>query len=133
MIAMPLTDPFIRELERNWFPGTTDAALNHLLKLLESASPLLVHGCFTQFPPQGCIATQIAWHHERTTHLSHDAGIVWLDQIAKLSPISSIVLSTWDILGSRDIGLRHALIEQVRSERRRRLRSTRLRRAIPAT
>ena len=131
MLATPLTDSFTSELRENWFPGTPNSALDHLLRLLETASPLLVHGCFTQIPPQGCLATQIAWHHEKTSHLGQDAGIIWLDQIAKLNPISSIVLSTWDMLGSRDVGLRHALIEQFRSEKRRRLRPHRFRKAVP--
>jgi hypothetical protein len=132
MLNTPLTDSFTRELQQNWFPGTSNPALDHLLKLLETASPLLVHGCFTKFPPQGCLATQIAWHHDKTSHLGQDAGIIWLDQVAKLNPISSIVLSTWDMLGSRDVGLRHALIDQFRSERRRRIRHQRLRRPLPA-
>lgn len=132
MIATPLTDAFLRELDQNWFPGTSQSALDHLIHLLETASPLLVHGCFTRVPPQGCLATQIAWHHEKTSHLGQDSGIIWLDQIAKLNPISSVVLSTWDMLGSRDVALRHALLEQFRLERRRRTRQLRFRKAMPA-
>lgn len=132
MLATPLTESFTRELEHHWFPGTPNSALDHLLRLLETASPLLVHGCFTRVPPQGCIATQIAWHHEKTARLGQDAGIIWLDQIAKLNPISSVVLSTWDMLGSQDVGLRHALMEQFRTERRRRSRQLRFRKVMPA-
>src|SRR5262245_41438251 len=66
--------PCLKELREGWFPHTTTAGLNRLIQLLESGSPLLIHGAFTRALPMGCLATQIAWHHPDTAELTTDAG-----------------------------------------------------------
>ena len=63
-----------KELQSAWLPNITDAGLNRLIDLLEKASPLLIHGCFTKSVPMGCLATHAAWHHPRTAHLTSDAS-----------------------------------------------------------
>lgn len=120
MLVLTPPETVIDELNHRWFPGVTDTALDQVIRLLESASPLLVSGCFCKVPPQGCLATQIAWHHPRTRHLMHDAGIVWLDRIANLSPVTSSVLTYWDARGSEDVGYRHFLLDMFRGEKERR-------------
>ena len=56
----------VRELQSRWFPNLTDAGLDRLIRLLDTDSPLLIHGCFTRATPMGCLATHAAWHHPRT-------------------------------------------------------------------
>ena len=63
------------ELRSSWLPNITDAGLDRLIDLLEKASPLLIHGCFTRSVPMGCLATHAAWNHPRTAHLNQEAGI----------------------------------------------------------
>ena len=91
----------IHELHSMWLPNITDAGLDRLIELLETASPLLIHGCFTRSLPMGCLATHAAWHHPRTTHLNHDAGIRWLHTIAGLNPATSRVIHDWDRCGAQ--------------------------------
>ena len=76
--------PCLKELRDGWFPHTTDAGLDRLINLLESGSPLLIHGAFTRAMPMGCLATHIAWHHPETAEYSLDAGIAWLTRVAGL-------------------------------------------------
>jgi hypothetical protein len=109
------------ELRAAWFPNLTDSALSRLIELLEEASPYLVHGCFTRVAPMGCLATQAAWHHPRTCHLTVDAGITWLHHIAGLNPATSVVLQEWDRCGVHDLELREFLLHAFRQESARRL------------
>lgn len=89
----------LRELHQSWLPNITDAGLDRLIDLLEQGSPLLIHGSFTRVIPQGCLATHIAWSHPRTAHLTHDAGISWLNHVAGLNPATSLVIREWDRAG----------------------------------
>lgn len=107
----------VRELETSWFPNLTDSGLDRLIELLETGSPLLVHGCFTKAMPMGCLATHAAWHHPQTCHLTHDAGIMWLTRIAGLNPATSLVVLEWDTRGSTDLAFRDDLLAAFRAER----------------
>ena len=120
MLILDPPQSVLDELHQRWFPGSTDGAVAHLVHLLESASPLLVSGYFSKMPPQGCLATQIAWHHPNTAHLAQDSGIVWLDRVANLSPVTSTVLTFWDARGANDLAYRHFLLDEFRAERHRR-------------
>ena len=81
--------PCLKELRDGWFPHTTDAGLDRLITLLESGSPLLIHGAFTRAMPMGCLATHIAWNHPETAEFSLDAGVAWLTRVAGLNPATS--------------------------------------------
>ncbi|HKB06244.1 MAG TPA: hypothetical protein VKD90_28880, partial [Gemmataceae bacterium] len=98
--------PCLKELRDGWFPHTTNAGLDRLIQLLESGSPLLIHGAFTRALPMGCLATHIAWHHPATAELSVDAGIAWLSRVAGLNPATSHVIRAWDCAGRYDWELR---------------------------
>jgi hypothetical protein len=110
-----------QEWREAWVPHFTDAGLHRLIDLLESGSPLLIAGCFTRALPMGCLATHAAWHHPRTAHLCVDAGITWLHQVARLNPAVSLVLREWDLHGPANWSLRQALLEELYTERDRRL------------
>jgi len=105
------------ELRSAWLPNMTDAGLERLIDLLEKGSPLLIHGCFTRAVPMGCLATQIAWNHPGTAHLTLDAGITWLHRVAGLNPATSQVLREWDRRGVQDLELRADLLRELRAER----------------
>src|SRR5262245_40667247 len=77
------------ELRSAWLPQVTDAGLDRVIELLESNSPLLIHGAFTRAVPMGCLATQFAWHHPRTTGYNQEAGVMWLSRVAGLNPATS--------------------------------------------
>jgi hypothetical protein len=109
-----------KELQSAWLPNFTDAGLNRLIDLLEKASPLLIHGCFTKSVPMGCLATHAAWHHPRTAHLTSDAGISWLHHVAGLNPATSHVLRDWDRRGINDWSVRSELLGELKDERRKR-------------
>jgi hypothetical protein len=113
-------EPCLNELRESWFPYTTDAGLARLLQLLESGSPLLIHGAFTRALPMGCLATHIAWHHPDTADLSVDAGICWLSHVAGLNPATSHVIRAWDCGGLHDWELRSVLLAACRQELARR-------------
>jgi len=115
-----LLAPCLKELREGWFPHTTTAGLVRLIQLLESGSPLLIHGAFTRALPMGCIATQIAWHHPETADLTIDAGIAWLSRVAGLNPATSQVIRAWDCGGQYDWELRSALLAACKEERSRR-------------
>jgi hypothetical protein len=66
----------------------------------------------------GCLASHLAWHHPRTAHLTLDAGITWLHQVAHLNPATSQVLREWDRRGVRDLELRADLLAVLREEQR---------------
>jgi hypothetical protein len=112
--------PCLKELRDGWFPHTTDAGLDRLIDLLESGSPLLIHGAFTRALPMGCLATHVAWHHPMTAELSGDAGIAWLSRVAGLNPATSHVIRAWDCGGQYDWELRSALLAACKEERDRR-------------
>src|SRR3954470_4864790 len=110
--------PCLNELRDGWFPHTTDAGLDRLIGLLESGSPLLIHGSFTRAMPMGCLATHIAWNHPRTTHMNLDAGIVWLNRVAGLNPATSHVIREWDRCGEFNFEARADLLAELRDWRR---------------
>jgi hypothetical protein len=111
-----LTAQCLGELRSAWLPNMTDAGLARLIELLEQASPLLVHGCFTRAVPMGCLATHVAWNHPRTSHLTVDAGINWLHRVAGLNPATSLVIREWDRRGVNDLQLRADLLAELRRE-----------------
>lgn len=112
-----LSDDTVRELRANWLPHLTDAGLDRLITLLESASPLLIHGRFTAALPQGCLATHAGWHHPRVCHRTLDAGVMWLSRVAGLNPATSHVIRAWDRLGPHDLELRGDLLAELTAER----------------
>src|SRR5262249_21207500 len=107
----------LEELRAAWLPNVTDAGLGRLLDLLEKASPLLVHGCFTRAIPMGCLATHAAWNHPRTAHLTLDAGITWLHRVAGLNPATSHVIREWDCSSAQNWEVRSALLTHLKEER----------------
>jgi hypothetical protein len=115
-----LTAECLGELRNAWLPNMTDAGLERLVSLLESGSPFLIHGCFTKAVPMGCLASHLAWHHPRTSHLTQDAGITWLHHIAHLNPATSLVLREWDSRGANDYALRMDLVAELRQEQKQR-------------
>jgi hypothetical protein len=115
-----LSQESIRELQSAWLPNITDAGLNRLIDLLEKGSPLLIHGCFTRSVPMGCLATQVAWHHPTTAHMTVDAGINWLHRVAGLNPATSHVLRDWDHRGIHDWEVRAELLDYLKQDRAKR-------------
>lgn len=116
----------VQELRQSWLPNITDSGLDRLIELLEKGSPLLLHGCFSRAIPMGCLATHIAWHHPRTSHLMTDAGVNWLHFVAHLNPATSSVIAEWDRAGPFDFDLRMDLLGffvQERQTRRARVTS----------
>jgi hypothetical protein len=111
-----LSPESLKELQSAWLPNITDAGLHRLIDLLEKGSPLLIHGCFTRAVPMGCLATQAAWHHPRTAHLTLDAGITWLHRVASLNPATSHVLRDWDRRGRHDWEVRSDLLQVFKEE-----------------
>ena len=81
---MSPADP-LTEFRASWLPHVSDDGLNRLIELLDKASPMLIHGAFTRAVPQGCLATHIAWNHPQTCRHQHEAGVMWLSRVAKLS------------------------------------------------
>jgi hypothetical protein len=112
-----LSQESIRELHSAWLPNMTDAGLDRLIDLLEKGSPLLIHGCFTRSVPMGCLATQVAWHHPATAHMTMDAGINWLHRVAGLNPATSHILRDWDRRGIHDWEVRSDLLDHLKRER----------------
>ncbi|MCI0705609.1 MAG: hypothetical protein L0241_31500 [Planctomycetia bacterium] len=112
---MPMHDP-VAEFRAVWLPHVTDSGLARLIELLEKASPLLIHGAFTRALPMGCLASHIAWNHPRTCRLQHEAGVMWLSNVAGLNPATSSVILAWDRHGAGDFTLRSDLLEACRDE-----------------
>lgn len=106
-----------QELKTSWLPNATSEGLDHLIDLLEKDSPLLIHGSFTRAIPMGCLATQIAWNHPETCHLTLDAGICWLNQVARLNPATSQVIREWDRSSSFNWEIRADLLEVLKEYR----------------
>lgn len=113
-----LSPECLQELRSVWLVHLTDAALDRLVELLEKDSPLLIHGSFSRAVPMGCLATHAAWHHPRTAHLTVDAGITWLHQVAGLNPATSHVIREWDQHGSRNWEVRAELLTVFREEQK---------------
>ena len=111
-----LSTQTLREFETQWLPHVTEPGLNRLIDLLESGSPLLIHGAFTKACAMGCLATHIAWHHPATRNTHDDAGVLWLTRVARLNPATSLVILDWDRLGAGDWHLRSRLLEACREE-----------------
>jgi hypothetical protein len=105
-----LSKECVHELHSSWLPNMTEDALNHLIDLLEKGSPLLIHGSFTRAVPMGCLATHIAWNHPRTCHMTMDAGINWLHNVAGLNPATSHVIREWDRCGAANWEMRADLL-----------------------
>jgi hypothetical protein len=116
-----LSQECLYELKTAWLPNITDSGLSRVIELLEKGSPLLIHGCFTKSVPMGCLATQVAWHHPRTSHLTIDAGITWLYRVAELNPATSLVVREWDRQGAHNFEIRQDLLAEFAAERQRRL------------
>ena len=112
-----LSSELLQELHTTWLPNITDAGLARLIDLLEKDSPLLIHGSFTRAVPMGCLATHVAWNHPRTAHLTMEAGISWLHQVAGLNPATSLVIREWDRCGSCSVELRRALLVELKEHR----------------
>jgi hypothetical protein len=112
-----LSEECVRELHRSWLPNITDEGLNRIIDLLEKGSPMLIHGSFTRAVPMGCLATQIAWNHPRTCHLTLDAGVSWLNLVAGLNPATSLVIREWDRAGAANYEIRAALLTVFKDER----------------
>jgi hypothetical protein len=115
-----LSHECVRELRSSWLPHITDGGLARLIELLETNSPLLVHGCFTRAVPMGCLATHAAWHHPRTEHLTQEAGINWLHQVAGLNPATSHVIREWDSRDPHDWTIRAELLGYFKEEQAKR-------------
>lgn len=112
-----LSQGCLDELQTRWFPHLTDSALDRLIELLETDSPLLIRGSFTGVVPMGCLASHAGWHHPKTEHLHEEAGICWLTRVAGLNPATSKVVREWDSLTPADWEARLELIERLRAER----------------
>lgn len=107
----------LEELRSAWLPNITDCGLDRLVDMLHKSSPLLISGCFTKAIPMGCLASHIAWNHPETAEHTVDAGITWLHRVAGLNPATSRVLREWDLRGGgADLGLRQALLSEMRRE-----------------
>ena len=113
-----LTPECLHELQTAWLPNMTPAGLDRLIELLEKGSPLLIHGSFTRAVPMGCLATQVAWNHPHTAHLTLDAGICWLNRVAGLNPATSHVIREWDRCGAADYEIRADLLAHFKEHRR---------------
>jgi hypothetical protein len=68
----------------------------------------------------GCLATHIAWNHPHTEHLTVDAGITWMNQIAGLNPATSQVIREWDCSGPQNWELRAKLLALLKEEQHQR-------------
>ena len=106
----------VAEFRTHWLPHVTDAGLSRLIGLLDSASPLLIHGAFSKACAMGCLATHIAWHHPATADLNDEAGVCWLTRVAKLNPATSNVILAWDRGGRNDWALRAELLKACHDE-----------------
>lgn len=107
----------VAEFRTAWLPHVTDGGLDRLIRLLDSASPLLIHGSFTRACAMGCLATHIAWHHPATRDLNDEAGVCWLTRVAGLNPATSHVILAWDRGGATDWALRTELLNACRDEK----------------
>ena len=116
---MPSPDA-IYEFQTAWLPHVSTEGLDRLIDLLSKASPMLIHGAFTRAVPMGCLASHIAWNHEKTAHLHNEAGVMWLCRVAKLNPATSSLVIAWDRAGVGDFELRTSLLSSCHDEKTRR-------------
>ncbi len=107
----------LHEFQTSWLPNMSRQGLDRLIELLETGSPLLIHGSFTRAVPMGCLATHCGWHHPRTQNYTLEAGICWLTQVAKLNPATSQVIREWDRGSAWDIELRGEFLHVLREYR----------------
>jgi hypothetical protein len=126
-----LSQECVAELRSKWLPNITDQGLSRLIELLEKNSPLLIHGCFTRAVPMGCLATHAAWNHPQTEHLTLDAGISWLHQIAGLNPATSHVIREWDCRDPHDWSVRAELLTYFKNEQAQRQQACRAVNRLP--
>jgi hypothetical protein len=68
----------------------------------------------------GCLATQVAWNHPRTAHLTQDAGITWLHRVVGLNPATSHVIREWDACGTANWETRAELLTILKDQREQR-------------
>ena len=68
----------------------------------------------------GCLATHVGWNHPQTDHLTMDAGICWLNQVAGLNPATSHVIREWDRACSAGFETRAELLRLFKGEQQRR-------------
>jgi hypothetical protein len=115
-----LSQECMLELQTSWMPNVTDQGLKRVIELLEKGSPLLIHGSFTRAVPMGCLATQVAWNHPQTAHLTLEAGICWLNRVAGLNPATSLIIREWDRCGAADYEVRSDLLAAFKEEHARR-------------
>ena len=115
-----LSHQSVQELQSSWLPNITNFGLDRLIDLLSKASPMLIHGSFTRAVPMGCLASHIAWNHEKTAHLHTEAGVMWLCRVANLNPATSSLVLAWDRAGVGDFELRTALLAACLDEKTRR-------------
>jgi hypothetical protein len=106
----------LSEFRSDWLPNVSDDGLLRLVQLLDSGSPLLIHGAFTKACAMGCLASHIAWHHPETAHLNEEAGVCWLTKVADLNPATSLVIQEWDRTGMANWELRVSLLQACRAE-----------------
>ena len=111
----------LTEFRTAWLPNVTTDGLLRITDLLESHSPLLIHGAFARCVPLGCLASHIAWNHPTTAHLNEDAGVAWLTRVAGLNPATSAVVVDWDDRAGHDPDLWAELLTACRHELARRL------------
>ena len=112
-----LSNTCIQELQNAWLPNISARGLDRLIHLLETGSPLLIHGSFTRSVPMGCLATHCGWHHPKTSHLTLEAGICWLSHVAHLNPATSHVIREWDRGSPWDLELRAEFLRVFREYR----------------
>ncbi len=91
---------------------------------------MLIHGSFTRAVPMGCLATQIAWNHPRTCHLTLEAGVSWLNLVAGLNPATSLVIREWDRAGAANFEIRADLLAIFKEEQQSRQRPQKVERGI---
>ena len=100
-----LSQGAVDEFRQQWLPNVTDSGLDHLRRLLDQHSPLLVRrNWISDFPPnsevsdfsEGCLATHIAWFHPATAEMHTQAGYQWLNDVVGIKLETSHVLREWD-------------------------------------
>jgi len=71
-----LSNECLNEFRNVWLPNMTDRGLDRLIDLLEKGQPSFDPRQFRAASPQGCLATQIAWNHPVTAHLTMEAHLL---------------------------------------------------------
>ena len=112
-----LSQQCLHEFQTSWIPNMSPKAIDRLIDLISSGSPLLIHGSFTRAVPMGCLATHCGWHHPATEKYTLEAGICWLAQVAGLNPATSHVIREWDRGSPWDIELRGEFLRVLKDYR----------------